>query len=198
MNFNPFWYWDDLSDQGKVKQRQYEENLGHASNVPHMEKESKKSGGPVPPTECQPEAASISTRKSWKWNGGWSKRVCDRPAVGAEGKSYPQDRDIFKSTLAKMDWERDDVLHYVVLAGYLDAEVLVYALWQVVSFASVTNCWSYWPHMVLKYKWNEVGGLQSGWGWGSRWNCILLAILEICSTQIFWIGHTKECILNIV
>lgn len=71
-------------------------------------------------------------RLNWRWcrlykkgseegkSSEW-KRIVEHPAVDAEINVYPVAWDAVEGVVARMDWERVDVPHFVGLGEYLDA-----------------------------------------------------------------------------
>lgn len=99
---------------------------GHVSKVLRTEKAGREHG--VPPTASKLEAVPSPRKGSREGESGRKKRIVDRPAVNAEGKAYLLVRDVVIGAPELMDWERVDVLHFIDLGIYLDAERFVYSL----------------------------------------------------------------------
>lgn len=76
----------------------------------------------MPPTASELEAVLIPRKDSGDGNGGGKKRVVDGPAMNEERKTYPLGRDVVEGASANVSWERLDVLDYIRLGHYLNAE----------------------------------------------------------------------------
>lgn len=76
----------------------------------------------MPPTLFELGAVPIPRKERGEGNGDVKKRVVNDLVLDEEGKAYPLAWDVVKGTPAIINWEPRDVLDYIGLRQYLDAE----------------------------------------------------------------------------